>query len=62
VTIYRANDERYQRLEYRRAGRSGLGLPPLSLGLWQKFGADYPFDLSSVTLSRFAGAQPADLQ
>jgi hypothetical protein len=37
VTIYRANDERYQRLEYRRAGGSRLGLPALSLGLWQKF-------------------------
>ncbi|RZU15818.1 L-glyceraldehyde 3-phosphate reductase [Kribbella rubisoli] len=44
MTIYRANDERYQRLEYRRAGGSGLALPALSLGLWQKFGADYPFE------------------
>ncbi|MEV5967273.1 aldo/keto reductase [Kribbella sp. NPDC051952] len=44
VTAYRADDERYQRIEYRRAGRSGLVLPALSLGLWQKFGADYPSD------------------
>ncbi|TCN42188.1 L-glyceraldehyde 3-phosphate reductase [Kribbella orskensis] len=41
---YRAADDRYQRLEYRRAGNSGLDLPALSLGLWQKFGTDYPFE------------------
>ncbi|TDW24445.1 aldo/keto reductase [Kribbella kalugense] len=40
---YRAADGRYERLEYRRAGDSGLDLPALSLGLWQKFGRDYPF-------------------
>ncbi len=41
---YRADDHRYERLEYRRAGNSGIELPALSLGLWQKFGADYPFE------------------
>ena len=41
---YRAADDRYERLEYRRAENSGLDLPALSLGLWQKFGADYPFE------------------
>jgi L-glyceraldehyde 3-phosphate reductase len=44
VTTYRAAADRYERLQYRRAGRSGLDLPALSLGLWQKFGADYPFE------------------
>jgi L-glyceraldehyde 3-phosphate reductase len=43
-TTFRAADERYERLEYRRAGDSGLDLPALSLGLWQKFGADHPFE------------------
>lgn len=43
-TTYRAADDRYERLEYRRAGNSGLDLPALSLGLWQKFGTDYPFE------------------
>jgi L-glyceraldehyde 3-phosphate reductase len=43
-TTYRAADERYERLEYRRAGDSGLDLPALSLGLWQKFGRDYSFE------------------
>jgi L-glyceraldehyde 3-phosphate reductase len=44
MTTYRAADDRYEKLEYRRAGNSGLALPALSLGLWQKFGADYPFE------------------
>ena len=30
---------RYDRMEYRRCGRSGLKLPALSLGLWHNFGA-----------------------
>lgn len=41
---YRAADDRYGKLPYRRAGNSGLDLPALSLGLWQKFGDDHPFD------------------
>ncbi|MCC5788718.1 MAG: aldo/keto reductase [Opitutales bacterium] len=35
---YQADTERYQKLPYRRAGRSGLLLPPLVLGLWHNFG------------------------
>ena len=31
------------RMPYRRAGRSGVLLPALSLGLWQNFGAERPF-------------------
>jgi L-glyceraldehyde 3-phosphate reductase len=41
---YLAADDRYEKLEYRRAGNSGLDLPAFSFGLWQKFGTDYPFD------------------
>jgi L-glyceraldehyde 3-phosphate reductase len=52
VTTYQAADDRYQRLEYRRAGRSGLDLPALSLGLWQKFGTDYPFETQREILLR----------
>src|SRR6187455_267875 len=29
---------RYDDIEYRRSGRSGLRLPAISLGLWQNFG------------------------
>lgn len=40
---YVAADDRYQHLEYRRVGTSGLLLPPISLGLWYNFGDDRPF-------------------
>jgi L-glyceraldehyde 3-phosphate reductase len=36
--IYQAAEARYQNMPYRRAGRSGLMLPPISLGLWHNFG------------------------
>lgn len=35
---YLANPERYQSMEYRRCGNSGLQLPAISLGLWHNFG------------------------
>jgi L-glyceraldehyde 3-phosphate reductase len=37
---YTAADDRYNRLEYARVGRSGLKLPRISLGLWNNFGHD----------------------
>jgi len=33
---------RYERMPYRRCGRSGLSLPAVSLGLWHNFGEDRP--------------------
>jgi L-glyceraldehyde 3-phosphate reductase len=35
---YRVNEQRYQKMEYRRCGNSGLKLPAVSLGLWHNFG------------------------
>ncbi|EMR03998.1 hypothetical protein ADICEAN_00869 [Cesiribacter andamanensis AMV16] len=35
---YTPSADRYQQMEYRRCGRSGLKLPALSLGLWHNFG------------------------
>ena len=35
---YKANNKRYKKLEYRRSGKSGLLLPPITLGLWHNFG------------------------
>ncbi|MEO6285418.1 MAG: L-glyceraldehyde 3-phosphate reductase [Dyadobacter sp.] len=35
---FRASENRYQNMEYRRCGNSGLKLPALSLGLWHNFG------------------------
>lgn len=35
---YSAAAERYDKMDYRKVGRSGLRLPPISLGLWHNFG------------------------
>ncbi len=35
---YKAYKKRYESLEYRRCGNSGLLLPPITLGLWHNFG------------------------
>ncbi|SNR31191.1 L-glyceraldehyde 3-phosphate reductase [Lutibacter flavus] len=35
---YTAKNERYDTMEYRRCGKSGLLLPAISLGLWHNFG------------------------
>jgi L-glyceraldehyde 3-phosphate reductase len=40
---YLAALDRYERLPYRRCGRSGLQLPAVSLGLWHNFGHDRAF-------------------
>ena len=42
---YRPAQDRYDRMEYRRCGRSGLKLPAISLGLWHNFGGDTPHEL-----------------
>ncbi|WP_086347801.1 aldo/keto reductase [Candidatus Enterococcus clewellii] len=36
--MYQANEKRYEHMEYRRVGKSGLKLPAVSLGLWHNFG------------------------
>jgi L-glyceraldehyde 3-phosphate reductase len=36
--MYKANDDRYDSMAYRRCGRSGIQLPAVSLGLWHNFG------------------------
>jgi L-glyceraldehyde 3-phosphate reductase len=45
-------EDRYERMEYRRSGRSGLQLPEISLGLWNNFGHDRPLDLSRAIVRR----------
>jgi L-glyceraldehyde 3-phosphate reductase len=39
-------------MTYRRTGRSGLLLPAVSLGLWQNFGHDVPFERQQQILRR----------
>jgi L-glyceraldehyde 3-phosphate reductase len=36
--MYQPDNKRYEEMEYRRCGKSGLKLPVLSLGLWHNFG------------------------
>jgi len=49
---YVAADNRYESLRYRRCGRSGLLLPPLSLGLWHNFGGERPFETQRAIVRR----------
>ena len=36
--MYKANESRYEKMQYNRCGASGLKLPAVSLGLWHNFG------------------------
>lgn len=45
-----AHPNRYQQMEYRRSGRSGLKLPAISLGLWHNFGDSTRVDNSRELL------------
>lgn len=49
---YLAADTRYDSMEYRRTGRSGLRLPALSLGLWHNFGDDRSLESQRAILRR----------
>jgi L-glyceraldehyde 3-phosphate reductase len=52
ASVYVPAADRYDRFAYRRCGRSGLLLPPISLGLWQNFGDDRPLGVSRSILRR----------
>jgi len=49
---YTPAPSRYDSMQYRRSGRSGLQLPAVSLGLWHNFGADRPLETSRAILRR----------
>jgi aryl-alcohol dehydrogenase-like predicted oxidoreductase len=49
---YMPAEERYDRMPYRRSGRSGLLLPAISLGFWWNFGHDRPLDTSRAIVRR----------
>jgi L-glyceraldehyde 3-phosphate reductase len=49
---YLPADGRYDSMQYRRVGRSGLELPAISLGLWQNFGGDRPFETQRAIVRR----------
>src|SRR5437773_6569194 len=45
-------DHRYERMTYRRSGRSGLLLPAVSFGLWQNFGHNRPLEQGRAVVRR----------
>ncbi|MFJ6214117.1 L-glyceraldehyde 3-phosphate reductase [Streptomyces sp. NPDC092296] len=49
---YRAADDRYDSMRYRRSGRSGVLLPTVSLGLWHNFGDTAPLETQRAVLRR----------
>ncbi len=60
---YNADDTRYNQIPYVRCGRSGLKLPPVSLGLWHNFGGvdDYQSSREMVLKSFDMGITHFDL-
>ena len=49
---YVPNAKRYEGVEFRRCGRSGIVLPPVSLGLWQNFGGADVFETGRAVVRR----------
>ena len=39
MEYYKASESRYDNMQYRRCGKSGIHLPLISLGLWHNFGS-----------------------
>ncbi len=52
MSDYQPAGDRYDFMDYRYCGRSGLKLPALSLGLWQNFGTDRPEQTQRAILRR----------
>jgi L-glyceraldehyde 3-phosphate reductase len=49
---YEAASDRYDSMQYRRCGDSGVQLPAISLGLWNNFGDDRPLETQRAILRR----------
>lgn len=54
--MYQAESTRYDSMEYRRSGKSGLRLPVVSLGLWHNFG-----DVTNYETARAMALRAFDL-
>jgi L-glyceraldehyde 3-phosphate reductase len=50
--MYQAAENRYNSMQYRRCGRSGIRLPAISLGLWHNFGGVDVFENGRAMLRR----------
>ena len=46
--MWQAAEDRYEKMTYRRLGRSGLKMPAVSLGLWHNFGNDTTHDIKQA--------------
>lgn len=54
--MYKANDDRYKNMQYRRCGSSGLKLSALSLGMWHNFGSRDNYDnMADMVKAAFDG-------
>ena len=54
--MYRANDKRYETMQFRRAGKSGLLLPAVSLGFWHNFGDSASYEnMKQICFAAFDG-------
>jgi len=49
---YVPSESRYEEVRFRRCGRSGLELPPISLGTWQNFGGVSVFETARGIVRR----------
>ena len=49
---YQPDPGRYEDAGFRRCGRSGLDLPPISLGLWHNFGGQDVFETGRAVIRR----------
>jgi len=49
---FRPAPDRYEKMRYRRCGRSGVDLPAISLGLWQNFGNDRSYETERAIVRR----------
>jgi L-glyceraldehyde 3-phosphate reductase len=49
---YEPDAKRYDGAHFRRSGRSGIVLPPISLGLWQNFGGGNVFETGRAVVRR----------
>jgi len=52
MPTYIPSPDRYDSMQYRRSGRSGIQLPAISLGLWYNFGDDRTIDSQRAILRR----------
>jgi L-glyceraldehyde 3-phosphate reductase len=50
--LHLANEQRYDTMQYRRCGKSGLRLPAISLGLWHNFGGVDVFENGRAMVRR----------